>query len=264
MKIAVTMLLAALPLSGGITGEAFTSQNTPLTIESVQEEIKSAETEKIDTLSESLLAEVFGIENEEHEGEKRIAWENTPVEISEETRNAFSLTNIRKQGQEKKTNSDIDPEGEETEEEEIPLPPLAEYEIYPHSGFKSFEHHDGFNPEYRQYELQTAAYTDGKGLRMIEGRYAVAIGSYFDTQIGQWFDLMLENGNVIPCFMGDLKADEHTDSMNIYTVHSNCCSEFIVDYNALDKDVKLHGDVSYAYEGWNSPVVKVTVYGENF
>ena len=112
----------------------------------------------------------------------------------------------------------------------------------------------------KQYELQQIAYTGDYGIRMIDGRYCVALGSYFGADIGQYFDIVLENGVIIPCVMSDLKADIHTDSSNIVTVANGCMSEFIVDYYALDKNAKKDGDMSSCLKSWNSHIVKIIVY----
>ena len=95
---------------------------------------------------------------------------------------------------------------------------------------------------------------------MVNGRYCVAIGSHFGCKIGQYFDLILANGEVIPCIMADQKANKHTDSANIITTSTNCLSEFIVDRNALNRDAKRDGNISSCCEEWKSHVVKIRVY----
>lgn len=114
--------------------------------------------------------------------------------------------------------------------------------------------------ESKQYKLQQIAYTGNYGIRMVNNRYCVALGSYFGCEIGQYFDLILENGEVLPCVMGDVKADIHTDSNNIITCASDCLSEFIVDPSVLNKDAKRDGNISSCTEDWNSHVVEIIVY----
>ena len=114
-----------------------------------------------------------------------------------------------------------------------------------------------------QYKLQCQAHTGNYGIRMVGDRYCVALGSYYTTTIGQKFDLVLENGTVIPCVLSDIKADEHTLCDNVTTANNGCVSEFIVDINHLKKDIKTHGDISYAEGTWDSPVVMIRVYGKN-
>lgn len=113
-----------------------------------------------------------------------------------------------------------------------------------------------------EYKLQNSvAYTNDDGIRMINGRYCIAVGTAFGTRIGQYIDLVLENGTVIHCVMGDTKADEHTDPEHVFTVASGCCSEFIVETKKLN-GVARSGDVSNAHPEWKSAVSKVMVYNK--
>lgn len=112
----------------------------------------------------------------------------------------------------------------------------------------------------KQYKLQQIAYTGKYGIRMVDDRYCVALGSHFGCEIGQYFDLILANGTVIPCIMSDQKDNRHTDSANIITVDTNCLSEFIVDRHALNYEAKRDGDISSCRNEWKSHVVKIRVY----
>ena len=111
-----------------------------------------------------------------------------------------------------------------------------------------------------QYKLQQQAYTGKHGIRMVNGRYCVALGSFYTNRIGQNFDLVLENGTVIPCVLADQKADKDTDGNNQVTSHNGCMSEFIVDSNSLDKTAKRMGDISYCEECWKSPIKQIILY----
>lgn len=112
----------------------------------------------------------------------------------------------------------------------------------------------------KQYKLQQIAYTGKYGIRMVDNRYCVALGSYFGCEIGQYFDLVLANNIVIPCIMSDQKDNRHTDSANIITVDTNCLSEFIVSKNDLNYEAKRDGDISSCRDEWRSHVVKIRVY----
>ena len=123
-----------------------------------------------------------------------------------------------------------------------------------HRDFKSYMGYKAItNKSSQQYQLQQIAYTDENGLRKINGRYCVAIGSHWDVDMGENFDLVLENGTTIPCIKADAKADRDTDSSNIYTANG-CCSEFIVDTANLDRSAKTSGNISSIDPLWNSPV----------
>lgn len=139
------------------------------------------------------------------------------------------------------------------------------YDAPKNSGFKSFMDYRAItNTDSKQYKLQQCYSKTGEyGIRMADSRYIVAIGTYFTPDIGQYFDIILENGTVIPCILGDQKADADTDSDNIITKHNGCMSEFIVDSDALNKDVKFHGDMSYCLKDWDSPIKTIKVYNRN-
>lgn len=141
----------------------------------------------------------------------------------------------------------------------------ASYDVPRTSGFKSYmDYRSITSTSSRQYELQNRYATTGDyGIRMVDGRYCVAVGSYFTDDVGQYFDLILENGTVIPCVLGDQKANKDTDSNNIVTVHNGCVSEFIVDMNSLNDSAKKHGNMSMCDNLWQSRVVAVKVYNKN-
>ena len=138
------------------------------------------------------------------------------------------------------------------------------YQINDKNNFKSFMSYKLFHTSSKQYALQQHSYTGNYGIRMINGRYTVAIGTRFIDDlsdcIGTYFDVVLENGEVIPCVIGDVKANIHTDSSNTYTVHNGCFTEFIVDTKALNRNAKRDGNISSVKEEWNSPVDAIIVY----
>ena len=112
-----------------------------------------------------------------------------------------------------------------------------------------------------QYKLQTQyAYTGNYGIRMVGDRYCCALGSRFTSEIGTLFDIVLENGTVIPCVLSDQKADRHTDATNTYSLSCKCATEFTVDSSALVSSAKSMGDLSYVNESWNSAIDRIIVY----
>ena len=144
----------------------------------------------------------------------------------------------------------------------IPTLTVTNYSIPANRGFKSYESYKvfGTSGSTAQSRLQQQAVTNENGFRMVNGRYLVAAGTAFGMSIGQEFDVILENGTVIPCMLGDAKANRHTDSSNIFTLSNGCCTEFIVDPSALNAAVKASGNCSSLCEEWNSPVVTIAVY----
>ena len=132
--------------------------------------------------------------------------------------------------------------------------------------FKSYE-------DYRQiksknsphYKLQNEyAYTGSFGIRMVNDRFCIALGGYFTDIIGQYVDIVLENGTIIPCILGDQKAREHTDNMNISHLTDGSILEFIVDKPMLNDIPRKMGNISYCCDEWMSPVSQVIVYNTNF
>lgn len=113
-----------------------------------------------------------------------------------------------------------------------------------------------------QYELLNGsdAYTDiNTGIRMVGDRYCIALGSYYTTEIGQKVDLVLDNGNVIKCVLGDCKADCDTNASNQYA-GSGDVAEFIVDYNIFNNLKDASGTVNWVY-GFEGDIINVVLVG---
>ena len=138
----------------------------------------------------------------------------------------------------------------------------TDYDAPETSGYKSFMDYKMITDRSSvQYRLQhTEAYTGRYGIRQVDGRYCVAIGSHFTSKIGTWFDLALKNGTIIPCILADQKDDRDTDSNNIVTKHNGCMSEFVIDWDDLNRSAMRDGDISSCTESWDSPVDYVRVY----
>lgn len=115
-----------------------------------------------------------------------------------------------------------------------------------------------------QYMLQMEAYTDDMGLRKYEDHYVVAMGTYYSDNVGDTFKITLDNDYSFNVIIGDIKADCHTDSKNMYSpvydengnfVSANVI-EFIVDTNTLDRSVTKLGTVS-AYDDFKGNIIKI-------
>lgn len=138
-----------------------------------------------------------------------------------------------------------------------------DHQIQSNNGFKSYmSYHTITNKESTQYELQSYAYTGNHGIRMIQNRYCIALGTYFDAQLGNYVDLILENGSTIPCVISEIKSDKDTDENNIVTSHNGCVAEFIVDVKAMNENAKKYGDISYCKPDWNSSIINIRVYNK--
>lgn len=132
--------------------------------------------------------------------------------------------------------------------------------------FKSYEDYRAITTKTSpHYKLQREyAVTGPEGIRMVDDRYCIALGSYFTTTIGQYVDIVLENGTIISCILGDQKSDAHTDELHIAHRSDGSIVEFIVDLDVLDSIPRRMGSISYVYEEWKSPVAQVIVYDFNF
>ena len=113
----------------------------------------------------------------------------------------------------------------------------------------------------KQYKMQENAMTDPNGIRIYNGRYCVAVGTYFTEEVGTYLDVVLEDGTVLPCVVGDIKANCDTDPSNIQGKDSSIV-EFIVDMKYLNSDVKVTGDIS-SIERFSSDICGISLYDEN-
>ena len=187
------------------------------------------------------------------ESEEAVA-ESDPVSVSSVAESSVS------EGSEVDSENQENGTGTETEATEQPetYEVIKEYPITDGNTTKTVLPYKAFGKNTNQAKLQSLCQTNEVGLRVYDGRFTIAVGTYFDTAVGQYFDLVLENGTVIPCIMGDMKADIHTDSRGLFTEASGCMTEFIVDRTYLPNK----NSATYCYEEWNSKVVNVIVYNK--
>lgn len=193
----------------------------------------------------------------------------TDVVAQTKTTKQIEDQTVKKHIQNAKTNIDnfLEEKNKQEQEQEIEeiIINYKDYSVPANKGFKSFMSYKSITSKSsRQYKLQSNyAYTGDYGIRQVEGRFCIAIGTFSDATIGTYVDLILENQSVIPCIVGDFKADTHTDSSNMITQHNGCVSEFIVDKNSLYKTAKQMGDISYCQQDWKSGVQTIRVYEMN-
>lgn len=105
-------------------------------------------------------------------------------------------------------------------------------QAFPHTTFKSYMPWTALSPKYAQGQLCAKATKDpATAIMKYEGRYLVALGFAYADHVGQKFDVVMEDGSVIPVMIGDFKATEHTDANQSTTVHDGSIIEFIVSSN---------------------------------
>ena len=107
----------------------------------------------------------------------------------------------------------------------------------------------------KQWNLQQLATTNEKGFRVFNGRYLVAVGSYYSKDVGKEMRITLEDGKKINVMIGDIKQDIHTDTNNQYVPVNGNIVEFIVDTDKLDPLTKKLGDVSNS--GLEGSIIKI-------
>ena len=143
------------------------------------------------------------------------------------------------------------------------------YDIPKYEGFKSWMSYKAItNKSSKQYKLQQIASTGYAGIRTVNNRYCVAIGTAFDASIGTYIDLILEDGFVIPCIVADIKSPKHTDANNVFTITGKtkktiCCTEFVIDPEKLNLDAMESGNISDCNELWAERVRAIVVYDKN-
>ena len=117
----------------------------------------------------------------------------------------------------------------------------------PSGAFKSYEDYRCITAKGSlEYKIQhNKAYTDSRtGIRMVNGRYCIALGSYYVKKAGIKVDLIMKNDTTIPCYIADEKSDR--DTVNNHRQHPDgSVVEFVVDTHALPRMVRRMGDISY-------------------
>lgn len=107
----------------------------------------------------------------------------------------------------------------------------------------------------KQWNLQQLATTNEKGFRVFNGKYLVAVGTYYATEVGKELKITLDNGFVFYAMVGDIKMDIHTDANNQYVPINGNIIEFIVDIDKLDPKTKKLGDISNL--GFEGKIVRI-------
>jgi len=145
------------------------------------------------------------------------------------------------------------------------IAPIPYVDIYVSANrFKSYMSYKAITKnDSPQRLLQEMCSTDADGFRKCADRYVIAVGSGVGGQVGDCVDLILANGQIIYCVIGDYKANKYTDAANL-TGKNGCCSEFIVDPSLLRRDIKNRGNIGCGYIGWDSPVLVIRRYSVNY
>lgn len=147
--------------------------------------------------------------------------------------------------------------------EEVSLPSIP-------TNIKSFTDYRVYNIEGTpHYRLQNQCCTDQLGLRRFGEDYCVAVGSYYSTDIGDRFEVTLDNGFVFTVIVSDTKADCDTDEQHMHTPcvnyngeDSGNLLEFIVDIESVSKEMYAYGSVDY-YSQFKGNIVNMFYIGRD-
>lgn len=129
-----------------------------------------------------------------------------------------------------------------------------------HNDFKSYMPYTTITDKAsKQLKLQSLAYTDENGLRCIDGRPMVAVGTGWGVSVGDVVLITCENSNSFEAIVGDIKDNVDTNSDNKTTSANNCRCEFIVDMDELNSHIKISGNVAVLeqYSGYVINVQKI-------
>ena len=136
---------------------------------------------------------------------------------------------------------------------------MSEKQEVAKNDFKSYMPYTAItNKSSMQYKLQQQASTDADGIRCIDSKPTVAVGTGWGVKVGDIVLITCENGKSFEAVIGDIKADIHTDSDNKTTMSNGCRCEFIVDMNSLNITVKSRGNIAVLnkYNGYVVDIIK--------
>ena len=139
--------------------------------------------------------------------------------------------------------------------------PIGETKSVPsQNGFFSYMDADCITSECTdQYKMKEGYQLDSSGIWTYDGRWCIAVGSYYTKNVGQYIDVVLENGTIITGILADCKSDKDTDSTRRQNPNGSIV-EFVVNESSLSSDVKKHGNCAYAYPQWQSEVDHIDIY----
>jgi hypothetical protein len=94
------------------------------------------------------------------------------------------------------------------------------------------------SPQYKLLHSDKCTTDEETGIRMYEGCYCVALGSYYGTKIGTKYRITFSSGNSINVILCDQKANRHTDSNHQYAVNNKDIVEFYVVKSMIPKGIR--------------------------
>ena len=98
------------------------------------------------------------------------------------------------------------------------------------------------SPQYKLLNSKECTTDEETGIRMYDGCYCVALGSYYGTKIGTKYRITFSNGNSINVILCDQKANRHTDSKHQYAVNNKDIVEFYVQKSMMPRAIRGRGN----------------------
>lgn len=136
------------------------------------------------------------------------------------------------------------------------------YDVWEDSDFKSYMDYRCIKAkDTNQWKLQRMCTTTDLGLRTYNGRYCIALGTGFNAPAGTYVDVVLENGNVLQCIVGDIKANKDTNSSNRQHLTDGSIVEFLAHSPTIWYYTNNMGTVGYI-DYFSGDVEEIIVYSE--
>ncbi len=154
-----------------------------------------------------------------------------------------------------------EPSVEENEQVIVQQPIGIEKEVPPNNSFKSYMDADTIKSRNTdQYKLKAKYVLDSQtGIWTVDGRYCIAVGSYYTQSIGTYIDVVMENGSTLHCILGECKRNRDTDCTNRQNPNGSVI-EFIVNISSMPAMAIKMGDCSYAGEQMAGEIQSIIVY----
>lgn len=137
-----------------------------------------------------------------------------------------------------------------------------ELEVPDNNSFKSYMSYKSITDESSdQYALQRDyAYNGDYGIRMVDDRYCIAVGTFYAEDIGRKLDIVMENGAVLKCIVGDVKNNIHTDELNQQHTVDKSVIEFIINKSKVSDEILYGGDISAVHKDFLGEIKLIRKY----
>ena len=121
----------------------------------------------------------------------------------------------------------------------LPLPSEVKGDFKTYMDYKTIT-----NKTSKQWALQQLCETNEDGFRIFNGKYVVAVGTFYAQEVGKELIVTLESGKKLPVIVGDIKMNKHTNESNQYIPFNGNIMEFIIDKEVMSETPLKLGNVS--------------------